>query len=63
MGAGGPDGGVAPRGGARWTREGFTAADLRRSGLAAGVLGLLVNHNNMLLTRSTAEWGRGDWPL
>eukprot|EP00775_Hariotina_reticulata_P004080 gene4080-4327_t len=42
---------------------GFTAGELWRSQLGAGVLGLLTNHNNMLLQRSTAEWGRGEYPL
>jgi len=41
---------------------GFTAEELWRSQLGAGVLGLLINHN-MLLQRSTAEWGRGEYPL
>lgn len=44
-------------------RVGFTAADLWRCKLGAGALGLLLNHNNMLLHRTTAEWGRGDFPL
>jgi len=42
---------------------GFTAGELWRSQLGAGVLGLLTNHNNMLLQRSTAEWGRGSFLL
>lgn len=42
---------------------GFTCAELRASKLGSGVLGLLTNHNNMLLQRSTAEWGRGEYPL
>lgn len=42
---------------------GFSAMDLWASKLGSGVLGLLLNHNNMLLQRTTAEWGRGDWPL
>lgn len=44
-------------------QRGFTCAELRASKLGAGVLGLLTNHNNMLLQRSTAEWGRGEYPL
>ena len=44
-------------------RAGFTASELWHSKLGAGVLGLLMNHNNMLLQRSTAEWGRGDYAL
>jgi len=43
--------------------QGIRLADLRRTKLAQGVIGLLTNHNNMLLQRSTAEWGRGDIPL
>jgi len=43
--------------------QGIRLADLRRTKLAQGVVGLLTNHNNMLLQRSTAEWGRGDIPL
>ncbi|KAF8072685.1 NADP-dependent 3-hydroxy acid dehydrogenase [Scenedesmus sp. PABB004] len=43
---------------------GFTAAELWASKLGAGVLGLLTNHRNMLLQRSTAEWSRGaEFPL
>lgn len=38
---------------------GFTAQELWESKLGAGVIGLLTNANNMLLQRSTAEWGRG----
>jgi hypothetical protein len=37
--------------------------ELWKCKLGAGVLGLLLNHNNMLLHRTTAEWGRGDFPL
>lgn len=40
--------------------EGFTAKELWESKLGAGVIGLLTNANNMLLQRSTAEWGRGE---
>ncbi len=43
--------------------RGIRLSDLRRTQLAPGVIGLLTNHNNMLLQRSTAEWGRGDIPL
>jgi hypothetical protein len=39
--------------------SGFTAQELWESKLGAGVIGLLTNANNMLLQRSTAEWGRG----
>lgn len=39
---------------------GFTAQELWDSKLGAGVIGLLTNANNMLLQRSTAEWGRGE---
>jgi hypothetical protein len=38
-------------------------SDLRESGLAPGVFGLLVNHNDMLLRRSTAEFSKQDVPM
>lgn len=44
-------------------RRGISMSDLQASGLGAGALGLLLNHNGMLLHRTTAEWGRGDFPL
>ena len=44
-------------------RRGFTFAELRRSQLGHGVIGLLTNHNSMLLQRTTAEWQRGEFPL
>ncbi|KAG2448590.1 hypothetical protein HYH02_006481 [Chlamydomonas schloesseri] len=44
-------------------RRGFTSSDLWKCKLGAGAIGLLMNHNNMLLHRTTAEWGRGDFPL
>jgi hypothetical protein len=40
--------------------QGFTAQEMWESKLGAGVIGLLTNANNMLLQRSTAEWGRGE---
>lgn len=40
--------------------QGFTAPEMWDSKLGAGVIGLLTNANNMLLQRSTAEWGRGE---
>ena len=45
------------------TAQGFTCSDLWRSKLGAGVLGLMLNHDNMLLQRTTAEWGRGAYAL
>ena len=36
---------------------------LRRCGLAPGVFGLLVNHGDMLLRRSTAEFSDRDVPM
>jgi hypothetical protein len=45
-----------------WIR-GFTGLQLRASKLGAGVVGLLTNHGNMLLQRTTSEWGRGEYPL
>ncbi len=44
-------------------RRGFSSAELWKCKLGAGAIGLLLNHNNMLLHRTTAEWGRGDFPL
>ena len=38
-------------------------ADLRRCGLAPGVFGLLLNHGDMLLRRSTAEFSDRDVPM
>lgn len=43
--------------------QGFTCSELWASKLGAGVIALLTNHNNMLLQRSTAEWGRANFPL
>ncbi|GLI60685.1 hypothetical protein VaNZ11_002887 [Volvox africanus] len=43
--------------------RGFTSTELWKCKLGGGVIGLLLNHNNMLLHRTTAEWGRGDFPL
>lgn len=40
--------------------SGFTAQEMWECKLGAGVIGLLTNANNMLLQRSTAEWGRGE---
>ena len=42
---------------------GPSLADLRRCGLAPGVFGLLVNHGDMLLRRSTAEFSDRDVPM
>ena len=42
---------------------GFTLAELRKSKLAPGVFGLLLNHNDMLIRRSTAEFSRSDVAL
>jgi hypothetical protein len=44
-------------------KMGISPTDLWKCGLGAGVLGLIINHNDMLLHRTTAEWGRGDFPL
>ena len=38
---------------------GFTLSDLRKSKLSTGIIGILTNHNHMLLRRSTAEWASG----
>ena len=43
--------------------KGFTLRELRRCQLGHGVIGLLVNHNSMLVHRTTAEWQRGEFPL
>ena len=40
--------------------KGFTLAELRRSKLASGVIGILTNHNHMLLRRSTSEWAQSN---
>lgn len=42
-------------------RLGLTCAELRKCKLGPGVVGLVTNHNNMLLQRTTAEWGRCVW--
>lgn len=43
---------------------GISLADIRKSKLAGGVFGLLFNHNNLLLRRTTAEFStRNDVPL
>ena len=42
---------------------GIALADIRSSGLAFGIFGLLFNHHNMLGQRSTLEWSRHDYPL
>lgn len=44
----------------RHPAKGFSAQEMWDSKLGAGVIGLLTNANNMLLQRSTAEWGRGE---
>lgn len=44
-------------------RRGFSCSELRKCRLGAGVIGILTNHNNMLLHRTTAEWGHGEFPL
>ena len=36
--------------------RGFTLTEIRRSRLASGVFGLLFNHNNLLLRRTTNEF-------
>lgn len=40
--------------------RGFTLSELRKSKLSTGIIGILTNHNNMLLRRSTSEWSRGN---
>lgn len=52
----GTTGGLARRGGA-------TLRDVRNSKLASGIFGLLCNHNDMLLRRSTAEFSDSDVPM
>lgn len=52
----GTTGGLARKGGA-------TLRDIRNSKLAAGIFGLLCNHNDMLLRRSTAEFSDSDVPM
>ncbi len=36
--------------------RGFTLAELRKSKLSTGIIGILTNHNQMLLRRSTSEF-------
>ena len=36
--------------------RGFTLSELRKSKLSTGIIGILTNHNHMLLRRSTSEW-------
>ena len=36
--------------------KGFTLSELRQSKLSNGIIGILTNHNYMLLRRSTSEW-------
>jgi serine/threonine-protein phosphatase 2A regulatory subunit B'' len=43
--------------------DGVTFQDIKRSGLGSGIFGLLLNHNDMLLRRSTAEFSRSDVPM
>lgn len=43
--------------------RGASLRDIRNSKLAAGIFGLLCNHNDMLLRRSTAEFSDSDVPM
>lgn len=40
--------------------RGFSLSELRKSKLSAGIIGILTNHNHMLLRRSTSEWATGN---
>ena len=51
--------GIGARGGA----DGVTLSDIRKSKLAPGIFGVLTNHNDMLLRRSTAEFSKSDVPM
>ncbi|QDZ20091.1 hypothetical protein HOP50_03g26100 [Chloropicon primus] len=42
--------------------RGFTLSELRKSKLCTGIIGILTNHNHMLLRRSTSEWATGNSP-
>lgn len=43
--------------------DGVTLSDIRKSRLAPGIFGILTNHNDMLLRRSTAEFSKTDVPM
>ena len=63
QGAEGADPGAVHVADPRSRRSRSHLADLRRCGLAPGVFGLLVNHGDMLLRRSTAEFSDRDVPM
>ena len=73
-GSGGGGGGVGGGGsynpygfgrglGASGGADGVTLSDIRKSRLAPGIFGVLTNHNDMLLRRSTAEFSKTDVPM
>ena len=43
--------------------KGISLSDVRRSKLGRGIFGVLFNHNDMLLRRSSAEFSNKDVPL
>lgn len=43
--------------------DGVTMSEIRKSRLAPGIFGVLLNHNDMLLRRSTAEFSKTDVPM
>ena len=49
--------------GARGGADGVTLSDIRKSKLGSGIFGVLTNHNDMLLRRSTAEFSKTDVPM
>lgn len=50
--------------GARGGADGVTLSEIRKSKLASGIFGILTNHNDMLLRRSTAEFSKSsDVPM
>ena len=64
----GRDGGYNPYGfgrgvGAPGGADGIRLSEIRRSKLGSGIFGILVNHNDMLLRRSTAEFSKSDVPM
>lgn len=68
-GGGTGGGSYDPRGfgrglGARGGADGVTLSEIRKSKLASGIFGILTNHNDMLLKRSTAEFSKSsDVPM
>ena len=45
------------------SNRGFSLTDLKRCKLGTGVINLIFNHGDGMRSRTTAEWGKGDYPL